>query len=79
VAEVSGIAAFIIALDTTVKVKRIIGGGKGSRLLPEESTQGKINGQKKLTNATAISGEQLIGYRKRLLIFSKVTNIILLH
>jgi hypothetical protein len=27
VAEVSGVAAFIIALDTTVKVKRIIGGG----------------------------------------------------
>jgi hypothetical protein len=30
VAEVSGIAAaFIIALDTTIKVKRIIGGGEG--------------------------------------------------
>ena len=27
VAEVSDVAAFIIALDTTVKVKRIIGGG----------------------------------------------------
>jgi predicted RNA-binding Zn-ribbon protein involved in translation (DUF1610 family) len=27
VGEVSGVTAFIIALDTTVKVKRIIGGG----------------------------------------------------